>query len=153
MNKTVAALRTELENGFVSTIEKIKENNTLSLSDLYVMVKIDSSELETYDDLETLLLTTPLASLEQWQVATETNMQEELQALLTEVVGTEKIKSSLEELNISTPFSVIWVDEQMGQLAELLTIDYDNMLLNNDFFDKIDRELDAFFDRIMKDII
>lgn len=153
IKETVAALRAEIVSSFVAAIESVKEGNVLSLSDMYVMVLADEAKIAIYDDLENLLVTCPLASYEAWHEENPMNSGAALEMLLTEVVEEEQMKARLEELNISTPFSVIWVNEEMEQLAELLTIDYDNMLLNEDFFDKIDKELDTFFDRIMKDVI
>jgi len=44
------------------------------------------------------------------------------------------------------------VDDQMNVLAELLNIDKENILLGDDFWQKMDRELDEFYEKLMSDI-
>jgi hypothetical protein len=44
------------------------------------------------------------------------------------------------------------VDEEMNIQAELLTIDQENIMIGDEFWEKMDRELDEFYEKLMSDI-
>ncbi|MCH5328771.1 MAG: hypothetical protein J1E02_07100 [Coprobacter sp.] len=132
-------------DAFNAAIKQVKENDSYSLSDIYVCLKYDEGSLCIYDDMERLLsqavLTDPLKDSE-----------EELVSLLKEILNGDPLKKELETLDFTGPFSVVLVDENYEQIDELITIDKDNILLEDDFFSKIDKDLDEFFEKLMSDM-
>jgi len=57
-----------------------------------------------------------------------------------------------ETINILKPFSVVMVDEEMEVLSELLTIDEEELMLNDEFLKHMDDELDSFYKQLMSDL-
>ena len=43
-------------------------------------------------------------------------------------------------------------DDNFEQICELVTYDKDMIYLEDDFLDKIDKELDEFFEKLMSDV-
>ena len=56
------------------------------------------------------------------------------------------------ETEYNGPFSLLYVDKEMNVLAELLTIDKENIMISDEFWEKMDRELDEFYEKLMSDI-
>ena len=43
------------------------------------------------------------------------------------------------------------VDNEMEPVADLVTLDDENIYLHDDFWEKMDKELDDFFEQLMSD--
>ncbi|MEI3343098.1 MAG: hypothetical protein V8R52_14180 [Coprobacter fastidiosus] len=72
------------------------------------------------------------------------NFEEAVIDSLKYVLNTDNIKQKFESLDFVGPFSVILVDDNFEQICELVTYDKDMIYLEDDFLDKIDKELDEF---------
>ena len=137
-----------IADAFMAAVKKVKEEDTYSLSDIYVCCKYEESALCIYDDMERLL---SQVALDDWG-AFRDDSEEEVLRLLKEVLNGEAMKAELDTLEFAGPFSVVLVDENYEPICELVTIDKDNILLEEDFFSKIDKDLDDFFEKLMSDM-
>ena len=63
----------------------------------------------------------------------------------------EDVNHALHSLDIIPPFSVVLVDNEMEPVADLITLDDENIYLHDDFWEKMDKELDDFFEQLMSD--
>lgn len=136
---------------FTDVIEKVKADENCSLTDLYVSAKFDDLSLVVYDDTENVLLQTTIDGWDELKENSE-NFEEEVVESLKYVLNTDDIKQKFEAIDFVAPFSVILVDDDFEQICELVTYDKDMIYLEDNFFDKMDKELDEFFEKLMSDV-
>lgn len=140
-----------IENAFKEAIAKAEEGN-LALSDMYIRIKNDEASLTIYDDTDNVLVQVNVDELSEWKDSSDDDYEVALTGFLKQILNTPSLKSEFEKLNILPPFSVVQVDDDFEAIAELLTIDEENIYLEDNFWDKMDKELDEFFEDLMKDV-
>ena len=141
----------DIIEAFISAIKKANADNSYSLSDMYVCFKYDDLSLSIYDDMERLLLQTTIDAWEPLK-SESVDFNEVVISTLKDVLNSDIMKKEFDTVNFVGPFSVILIDEEYEQICELITIDNDNIFLEDDFFSKIDKELDDFFEKLMSDV-
>lgn len=151
MKTSQEILSSSLHDAFVSTLMKVRTLN-LQLSDMYVRLDNgDNTSLVIYDDNDNVMYTQQLEEWNEWQANTE-NAESEFITLLNEVVNSDELFNIFNETEYNGPFSLLYVDNDMNVLAELLTIDKENIMISDEFWEKMDRELDEFYEKLMSDI-
>lgn len=142
-----------LHDTFVSVLMKVRSLN-MQLSDMYVRLdNMNEASLIIYDDNDNILYTAQLNEWDEWSAnVTAEEAEEQFIALLSEVVNGDTLFELFNETEYNGPFSLLYVDEQMNVLAELLTIDKENIMIGDEFWEKMDRELDEFYEKLMSDI-
>ncbi len=142
-----------LDFAFRKALDKLKvRESSAAIVDLYILPNPDSGDVTVMDDEDNVLVKCPVPAWEDQSDRVETD--EALGAcepLLRTIVQKIHQEGLFEELNIIKPFSVLMVDEEMEVLAELLTIDEEQLLLSDDFFKHMDEELEVFYKRLMSD--
>ena len=141
----------DIIEAFISAIKKANADNSYSLSDMYVCFKYDDLSLSIYDDMERLLLQTTIDAWEPLK-SESVDFNEVVISTLKDVLNSDIMKKEFDTVNFVGTFSVILIDEEYEQICELITIDKDNIFLEDDFFSKIDKELDDFFEKLMSDV-
>ena len=141
----------DIIEAFISAIKKANADNSYSLSDMYVCFKYEDLSLSIYDDMERLLLQTTIDAWEPLK-SESVDFNEVVISTLKDVLNSDIMKKEFDTVNFVGPFSVILIDEEYEQICELITIDKDNIFLEDDFFSKIDKELDDFFEKLMSDV-
>ena len=68
-----------------------------------------------------------------------------------EIISTTDLADLFNELEYNTPFSIVMVDQQMETIADIYTLDDNNIVIGDDFWEKMDKELDDFFEKLMSD--
>lgn len=153
MNRSQEILSHSLHDAFVSVLMKVRSLD-MQLSDMNVRLdNEDEVSLIVYDDNDNILHTLQLDAWEEWiaNISPEDTEQQFI-ALLGDVVNREELYNLFNETEYNGPFSLLYVDKQMNVLAELLTIDQENIMIGDDFWEKMDRELDEFYEKLMSDI-
>lgn len=142
-----------LHDTFVSVLMKVRSLN-MQLSDMYVRLdNKNEASLIIYDDNDNILYTAQLNEWDEWSAnVTDEEAEEQFIALLSDVVNGDTLFELFNETEYNGPFSLLYVDEQMNVLAELLTIDKENIMIGDEFWEKMDRELDEFYEKLMSDI-
>ncbi|OPZ97337.1 MAG: cellulose synthase subunit BcsC [Bacteroidetes bacterium ADurb.Bin416] len=127
----------------------------LELGDLYLRVGRAADALKLYRDAVFMDNSNQFAQYGLGVAAAANGQRDEAlgacEPLLRTIVQKIHQEGLFEELNIIKPFSVLMVDEEMEVLAELLTIDEEQLLLSDDFFKHMDEELEVFYKRLMSD--
>ena len=153
METSQEILSRQLHDAFVTTLMKVRSQNML-LSDMYVLLtEGDESRLAIYDDLDNILTETTLTAWDDWKA--ELTNDETLAPfieLITATVNADELSSIFADMEYNGPFSLLLVDSQMTVISELLTIDKENILLGDEFWEKMDKELDEFYEKLMSDI-
>ena len=129
---------------FCTAVEKARAE-AMSLTDMYVQVKYDEQLFSVFDDTESILVQSVIdgSSGERSDAA--------IIAFLRKVLSHEDVNHALHSLDIIPPFSVVLVDNEMEPVADLITLDDENIYLHDDFWEKMDKELDDFFEQLMSD--
>lgn len=151
MEDVESTLFSAMSKTFCMAVEKARAEE-MSLTDMYVQVKCDEQLFSVFDDTEALLAQATIEGLEEWSGTNDdVNSKEALIAFLRKVLAHETVDKALRSLDIIPPFSVVLVDNTMEPIADLATLDDENIYLHDDFWEKIDKELDDFFEQLMAD--
>lgn len=152
METSQELLSRQIHDTFVTTLMKVQSHNML-LSDMYVqLVDNDEPQLIIYDDSDNILTQATLGAWDEWKSSLDGDAQTSFTNLLAETVNESELLSIFNEMEYNGPFSLLLVDNEMNVLSELLTIDKENILLGDEFWEKMDKELDEFYDKLMSDI-
>ena len=89
--------------------------------------------------------------LDEWRDSSGERSDAAIIAFLRKVLSHEDVNLALHSLDIIPPFSVVLVDNEMEPVADLITLDDENIYLHDDFWEKMDKELDDFFEQLMSD--
>ncbi len=122
-----------------------------SLSDLYLDLNFDDLTLSVYDDEESLLSQGCVDSLDLFKENPDT-FEQNVISVLKASVNNQSVIAELESLNLIKPFSVILVGEDFDQKTELMRLDDDLIIIEDEFFKNIDKELDDFLKDLLSDI-
>jgi hypothetical protein len=124
-----------------------------ALVDLYLQPNPDAGEFSILDDEDHPLVKVPISD---WQEKYDTlNVEEELlksEAILKQIVSVISEEGLFESIHTLKPFSVLMVDDEMDEIAELLLIDDEQMVLDDVFLNNLDQELNDFYEKLMSDI-
>ena len=151
MEATKERLYNDISSVFTNAIETVRTKDDCTLTDMYVCVKYDDLLVVIYDDSENILLQETIDGWDDLKENSE-NFEEAVIDSLKYVLNTDSIKQKFESLDFVGTFSVILVDDNFEQICELVTYDKDMIYLEDDFLDKIDKELDEFFEKLMSDV-
>ena len=145
------AEQNEIRQVLNDAISKIKDNEMLTLSDLFIMANSDEMDLSVCTDDEQLLSEGNIDSWSEYKENPEI-FQSHVVLSLKNILNQKDILDELKKLDLLSPFSVILVDENFEQTDDLLTIDDSFLILEDDFIKNIDKELDSFLDNLLKDV-
>lgn len=153
MGITQESLYVLLKEAFVKSLMKAQSLN-LSMNDMFIQVNEgDCTSLDIYDDTDNKLYSMPLTM---WDEYKEDNNDNDVllnfALTLGEIISTTDLADLFNELEYNTPFSIVMVDQQMETIADIYTIDDNNIVIGDDFWEKMDKELDDFFEKLMSDI-
>ncbi len=139
----------KLSNVFIEVIKKIRDESIL-LTDIYVSVKCDDLLLSIYDDSENVLFKN---TIDEWaELKENADFEQNVIDSLRKVLNNESLIKEFESLDIDVPFSVVLVNDDHEPVEDLIMIDKDIIFLDDEFIQKIDRELDDFFEKLMSDV-
>ena len=109
------------------------------------------AEAMVFDDTESILVQSVIDGLDEWRDSSGERSDAAIIAFLRKVLSHEDVNHALHSLDIIPPFSVVLVDNEMEPVADLITLDDENIYLHDDFWEKMDKELDDFFEQLMSD--
>lgn len=153
METSQELLSRQIHDTFVTTLIKVRSHNLL-LSDMYVQVaEGEETHLIVYDDADNILTDTTLSTWDDWKSeSVSEDIISSFITLITDTVNAPELSEIFAEMDYNGPFSLLLVDEQMNVISELLNIDKENILLGDDFWEQMDKELDEFYEKLMSDI-
>lgn len=114
-------------------------------------MKYDEQLFSVFDDTESILVQSVIDGLDEWRDSSGERSDAAIIAFLRKVLSHEDVNHALHSLDIIPPFSVVLVDNEMEPVADLITLDDENIYLHDDFWEKMDKELDDFFEQLMSD--
>lgn len=149
---TQEILKQTLHDAFVTALMKVQSLN-ITLSDMYVQLieEDDNVYVVIYDDNDSEILKSRVEK-DADQEDNTLNNTAFVTTLLTDVVFGTDLIDLFNEIDYNGPFSLLYVDGNMEVLSEILTIDKENIVIGDEFWEKMDKELDEFFENLMSDI-
>jgi len=137
----------EISKALTEALDVLKNDyKGSSLTDIFFVVDNDSAELSIFDDEENLLAQ---RIIDAW---IDLNNDKLITRQLRSVVEKFDQEGKFDVLDTYKPFSVNLSDENFIVKEELLTIEDDSVIkIDNNFLDKMDKEFDAFLDRLLKE--
>ncbi len=135
----------QIERAIRKIADKFPASATEVLTDIHLQVKPDSGELLVYneDDQELTRVV-----VEQWM-----NQSDELYEQAAEQLrnSLQKLHSEvIDGMSIMRPYCFVLVDEDHETIRDLYLVDDDTMILSGNLMEGFEKELDQFFEQLMK---
>lgn len=116
------------------------------LTDIHLRVSPDSGELLAFDDDDQEITR---CVVEQWIDNKEDLFYDDAAETLRRVL--KRLHDQVDKLGILRPFSFVLEDEDKEHLAELYVSDGDTIIIGGELMKDLDKDLDRFFEKLMKD--
>ncbi len=113
------------------------------LTDLLLQVKQESGELLIFDDDDNELTR---CVVEEWIGNSDENFYREVQPVLQQAI--RRIKDVTENVNVLKPYSYVLLDDDRETVADLYLVDDETIVINGDFLQGLDEDLDSFWEKL-----
>ena len=146
--KTTEQTIQQIERAIRKTAQKFPFNEDPDmLTDIHVRVSQDSGEMVTFDDDDNEI---NRCVVEQWI----DNKDEDFYAQVTNILRKElrRLHDVVDGMGIMKPFSFVLEDDDKESVAELYLADDDTVILGGDLMENLDKDLNKFFNDLMKDL-
>ena len=117
------------------------------LTDIHLRVSQESGEMLAFDDNDNEITR---CVVEEWIDNKDDNFYENVTSVLRQVL--KRQSKSIDSLGLLKPFSIVLEDDEKESIAELYIADGDTIIINNELMEGLDKDLDNFFENLMKDI-
>lgn len=152
MNATYNTVQVKLAELIGEAIEKYKQKEEPgTLTDLYVQLNTANSVVAVYDDQEQLLTEVDFPEFGELAVNDDKSLFKVVENILRDVLNQSEMLAIFEELDPLRPFSVLLVDEFFDHQAEIYLLEEGNLIIEDSLFKDIDKDLDLFLDKLMKE--
>lgn len=122
-----------------------KNSETGVMTDLHLRVNQDSGDLMAFNDDGDEITR---CVVEQWIDNKDDNFYQQVALTLRREL--ERNRQQSDGLGILKPYSYVLEDEEGESKAELYVADDDTVILGGDLMEGLDKDLDSFFDDLMK---
>ena len=137
----------QAERAIRKTIEKFPPAEEVSqLTDIHLRVSQDTGELMSFDDDDNEITR---CVVEQWIDNKDDNFYQEIAATLRTTLPKQRDK--IEQMSLLKPFSFVLEDDDKETIEELYLVDDDTAILHEDLMVGLDKDLDDFLDKLLKD--
>lgn len=115
------------------------------LTDLHIRVTQETGEFVVFDDDDQEVTR---CVIEQWIDNKDDNFYNDVANIIRKVI--DKQKDTVGNLSILKPYSIVLEDDDKEPMAELYVADGDTVIIDPDLMENLDKDLDDFFDQLMK---
>ncbi len=136
----------QIERAIRKIADKFPASATALLTDIHLQVKPESGELLAYNDDDQELTR---VVVEQWM-----NQSDELYEKAAEQIRTclqELREDVVDHISIMRPYFFVLIDEDHETIRDLYLVDDDTMILSGNLMEGFEKELDQFFEQLMKE--
>ena len=116
------------------------------LTDVHLRVTQETGELVAFDDDDREITR---SIVEQWIDNKDDDFYDEVAAQIRKVI--EKQKEVADNLSILKPYSFVLEDDDRQPVTELYVVDDDTVIIDPDLMEDFDKDLDVFFEKLMKE--
>ena len=137
----------QVERAIRKVVEKFPPSEEASqLTDIHLRVGQDSGELLAYDDDDNEI---NRCVIEQWIENKDDDFSQHVAATIRGVL--HKQKEKIEKMSLLKPYSFVLEDDDKEPIEELYLVDDDTVILHKDLMVGLDKELNDFLDKLLKD--
>lgn len=115
------------------------------LTDIHLRVSQESGELRAFNDDEHEITRCVIA---QWIDNKDEDFYDDVTILLREIL--KRLHEIVDGMGILKPFNFILEDDDKECVAELYVADDETMIIGADLMKNLDKDLDAFFNKLME---
>ena len=116
------------------------------LTDIHIRVTQDTGELMAFDDDDQEVTR---CVVEQWIDNKDDDFYEQITTILRRSI--ERQKSLVENMAILKPYSFVLENDDKENMAELYVVDDDTVIIDTELMADLDKDLDSFFKKLLKD--
>ncbi|MBO4451905.1 MAG: hypothetical protein J5770_05740 [Bacteroidaceae bacterium] len=144
-NASTSGLRTAIEQ---AVNHFVQDDDFLVVTDFHLHLDADTGEVAIADDTE---MTISSAIVEEW---VDLDGDEDMEAMARElksILSAMSAEGAFEHVSVSKPFSFVLEDDNQETIDELFYVDEDLIILSDDLLKDMDKDLDDFFEKLMKE--
>ena len=116
------------------------------LTDIHIRVSQDTGELLAFDDDDNEI---NRCVIEQWIDNKDDNFYHDVASIVRSVLSQQK--QMIEEMSILKPFSFVLENDDKEVIEELYLVDDDIVIIDDELMANLDKDLDSFLDKLLKD--
>lgn len=136
----------QIGRAFRKMAEKFPKDEEASvLTDIHIKVVQDTGEMLILDDDDKEL---NRCVVEQWMDNKDDDFYESVTSILRNAI--EADKDLLENLSILKPYAFVLEDDDREAVAELYVVDDDTVIIDTELMKDLDKDLDDFFENLLK---
>lgn len=122
------------------------DSQNTPITDIHIRVYQETGELLAFDDDDNEITR---CVIEQWIENKDDNFYQDIAEILRKQL--QKQQETIDQLNISKPFSLVLEDDEKENLAELYIADDDTVIIGKDLMEGLEKDLDSFLEQILKE--
>ena len=122
------------------------DSQNTPITDIHIRVYQETGELLAFDDDDNEITR---CVIEQWIENKDDNFYQDVAEILRKQL--QEQQETIDQLNISKPFSLVLEDDEKENLAELYIADDDTVIIGKDLMDGLEKDLDSFLEQILKE--
>ena len=125
-----------------------QDDDFMVVTDFHLHLDTDTGEVAIADDTE---MTIASAVVEEWVDLDGDDDMEALVRELKSLLSEMSAEGAFEQVSVSKPFSFVLEDDNQETIEELFYVDEDLIVLSDDLLKDMDKDLDDFFEKLMKE--
>lgn len=147
MMKITEQTQKELERAVRKIADKFPTGEDASMmTDIHVRVTQETGELTAFDDDDQEITR---CIVEQWIDNKDSEFYNDITTPLRQTLL--RMRKTVDNMAIIKPFSFVLEDDDKETVAELYVADDDTIIIDGELMEGLDKELDDFFDKLMKE--
>jgi len=119
---------------------------SLLMTDIHIRVTQETGELTVFDDDDNEVTR---CVVEQWIDNKDDNFYEQAASTIRRCM--EKQKQLVEHMGIIKPYAFVLENDDKEPMGELYVVDDDTVIIDTELMADLDKDLDDFFDKLLKE--
>ena len=137
----------QTERAIRKIAEKFPANEEATLlTDIHIRVSQETGEMLAFDDDDNEI---NRCVIEQWIDNKDDNFYKDVASTLRSILNSRK--DLIEQMSVLKPYSFVLEDDDRETIEELYLVDDDIVILDDDLMADLDKDLDDFLDKLLKD--
>ena len=116
------------------------------MTDIHIRITQETGELVAYNDDDEEITR---CVIEQWINNTDDNFYDQIAPVIRKSLM--KQKDTIERMSTLKPFSFVLENDEKESVEELYLVDDETVIIDPDLMEGLDKDLDAFLDKLLKD--
>jgi len=144
--KATEQTQQQIERFVKKIAQKFPQSNEASqLTDIHIRVTQESGEMMAFDDDENEITR---CVVEQWIDNKDEDFYDQVLLILRNQF--KRLRKIIDDFGILKPYSLVLENDDKESMGELYLADDDTVIVSGDLMEGLDKELDDFFNDLMK---